>query len=542
MKLIRNILTITFLIGSLLLLSDSLFRLHSHLWDLDAFLYLGSRLAQGELLYFHDFETKLPFVQYLFWLPYNLGGIGAWRILTFIFCSVLVFLGSSILASKNNNDYCRSRYGWIFWFTGVFLFLLYDSPEANSANIEMLSAAFLYLSASLCISFYQSNQAQFLKIFIAGVSLGIATLIRPNYLFTLPAFLIVLLFLTSLCRLAIVLQCLIIFCAGFGSIMIACFSPYIFSEEGLYSLFSGINAIRHFPKSNQPIFFLTEFTDRSTSSKSFFLYGTLALAGLLILIGKLPIIRNLKSNLIKPYIFGIVFVVISLVGLKFSFFSTHYLPHYYSMYVPYIVLIAMMGNKFLIANGGIRLPHFSWFEKTLTYLIIALFIMMMLNPIRSTIHRIRFFIAHPQEFNLEINHRNTDPRLMQFLASLRPTLTWYVVNSATYHTSLNQPRIGDGHPEMLRYVASGIRVGPVNDIPLYSKQVAQRPCLALIKSNKDLIIFSKDTENYVDHFVPSCLAEKNSGYHELQPQEIKALILNGFDLSILSSYRIFMLK
>ncbi len=38
-------------------------------WDLEAFLYMGARLDVGELIYFYDFETKLPFVQYLFWIP-----------------------------------------------------------------------------------------------------------------------------------------------------------------------------------------------------------------------------------------------------------------------------------------------------------------------------------------------------------------------------------------------------------------------------------------------------------------------------------------
>src|SRR6516164_5001546 len=39
---------------------------HDH--DLDSFLYLGSRLDSGELLYFDDFERKLPLLQYIFWL------------------------------------------------------------------------------------------------------------------------------------------------------------------------------------------------------------------------------------------------------------------------------------------------------------------------------------------------------------------------------------------------------------------------------------------------------------------------------------------
>ena len=40
----------------------SLIILQPNDWDLDAFLYLGSRLDNGELIYFRDFETKLPLI------------------------------------------------------------------------------------------------------------------------------------------------------------------------------------------------------------------------------------------------------------------------------------------------------------------------------------------------------------------------------------------------------------------------------------------------------------------------------------------------
>ena len=45
----------------------------THDWDVDAYIYLGSRLDAGELIFTRDFETKLPIVQYIFWFPYKLG-------------------------------------------------------------------------------------------------------------------------------------------------------------------------------------------------------------------------------------------------------------------------------------------------------------------------------------------------------------------------------------------------------------------------------------------------------------------------------------
>lgn len=68
----RAIAYLLFVIPSLLFIR-SLIVMQPHNWDLDAFLYLGSRLNNGKLLYISDFETKLPLIQYVFWLPFQLG-------------------------------------------------------------------------------------------------------------------------------------------------------------------------------------------------------------------------------------------------------------------------------------------------------------------------------------------------------------------------------------------------------------------------------------------------------------------------------------
>jgi hypothetical protein len=47
------------IIGAFILFLFSLFFQPTHDWDLDAFLYLGSRLQNGWFIYVDDFETKL---------------------------------------------------------------------------------------------------------------------------------------------------------------------------------------------------------------------------------------------------------------------------------------------------------------------------------------------------------------------------------------------------------------------------------------------------------------------------------------------------
>ena len=85
------------IIGAFILFIFSLFFQPTHDWDLDSFLYLGSRLQDGRLIYIDDFETKLPLLQYLFSIPAYLGGIGAWRIISFLTALSLGFIATQLL-------------------------------------------------------------------------------------------------------------------------------------------------------------------------------------------------------------------------------------------------------------------------------------------------------------------------------------------------------------------------------------------------------------------------------------------------------------
>src|ERR1700687_1876866 len=85
-----------FIIPALIFL-HSLIVPYRHDWDLDAFLYLGSRLDAGKLLYFSDFETKMPLLQYIFWVPSYFGGIGAWRLITFMLSLLITFISSRLI-------------------------------------------------------------------------------------------------------------------------------------------------------------------------------------------------------------------------------------------------------------------------------------------------------------------------------------------------------------------------------------------------------------------------------------------------------------
>jgi hypothetical protein len=167
----------------------SLFFQPTHDWDLDSFLYLGSRLQNGRFIYVDDFETKLPSLQYLFSIPAYLGGIGAWRIISFVTALSLGFIATHLLikdlAYESTPPTFKYRQLSIF-ITGLFLLFLYSLPGSDSAHIEIFSSSFLYLAFVLLLIRHLEIAQSKTYIFSAGVFLAIAALIRPNYVYLLP--------------------------------------------------------------------------------------------------------------------------------------------------------------------------------------------------------------------------------------------------------------------------------------------------------------------------------------------------------------------
>jgi hypothetical protein len=137
----------------------------------------------------------------------------------------------------------------------------------------------------------------------------------------------------------------------------------------------------------------------------------------------------------------------------------------------------------------------------------------------------------------DINERNFDPGLMEFLKQASDKgISLYVPHYINYHRLLNEERIGDGHPYILCAVLDGLRVGPVDDIFLYSDRVHDSPCIALWESRKDLIVVGE-----MDNLVLRCLTAPSSNYEQLlDNREIgRPLVVL---LKNLPGYRLFVFK
>ncbi len=487
------------------LCAHSLFFQKGHDWDLDAFLYLGSRLHEGELLYLADFETKLPLLQYLFAVASALGGIGAWRLLTLVAAAGLGIAASYVLAA----DYLRrtpakatTRTTLASFLTALYLSALYALPGSESAHIEVAAASAAYMSFALMIDDARGGAAQ-RRQFGAGIFLALAALIRPNYVYLVP-----------FCALWAYwrakkedcspsgIPSAVAFAGGFGVTVLGSFLPYLFVANGVGALADGLRALARFGEGASVAWLADAQMGRSTIL--FFLPAYIA--STLVLAGLIRDRKNIGQSVF--WIYGAP-AVAAILLINFSLLRNHYWPHNAIMFVPYAIPLAMVLLA-QIPSASARAPK--W--RLAGVAGAALLLMMSLNPGVAFVEAAADVVRGRSEFDPRINRRRIEPRLLAFLATQKARGTSFLAaDEPIYHMLLAEPRIGDGHPAMMMYVMRGKRIGPVARIPLYSDAVHANPCLAVAESGKATIVLRKNS--YLSALIGKCLSQEPTGYRRI---------------------------
>jgi len=589
----------------------SLFVLQPYDMDLDTFLYLGSRLDNGEILYANDFETKFPLLQYLFWVPYRLGGIGAWRLITFVISVFWVFISSYLIVSAlvfNMPRYQAALKEFSLLTAACFLILFYCLPGAESAHIAMLAAVFMYLAIALWFTAANTgNHKADIYVFWAAIATALAISIRPNYIFAAPSLVIITLFSlihhSDTFKYKDAVRQIALFALVVCVTTLLSFAPYLFYDNGLAFLKAGLLSVWKFPVNDRTQFFallkgafftpkfylfivvsiallfaiklfnklqpkykkavyyfavvlavfliiavcffysnlnftfINAVADRlrdflATLNFYLFLYIGLAIAFILNFFNKQALQKN------EFFKVGVLLCVVSVAGLDYSFIRSHYFSHYSIMFVPYAAI--------MFAILLISFYEQSFFQKghrhTGIIIIVGLFLLLA-DPVKLAIKKIKTTINRPELLSLSINDRNIDDRLVGFLSKLTQAgYSFYFPTDVKYHSLLKQKRIGDGHPEILRMVLEGERIGPVNDIYLYSQEVYQNPCLAITHSLKDVIVINSINTRgafikKIDGQVLHCLEVGNSDYAEIHKTDDVTQVL--YPVSGELNYRIF---
>jgi hypothetical protein len=501
----------------------SVFFVKDHDLDIDAFLYIGSRLWHGELLYFYDFETKLPPLQYLFSVPSALGGIGAWRLLTGAIAVLFGFWASHVLVKTLTvNDYTPIHFNQarLLCFS-FFLLLLYSLPGSESAHLEMPAASAAFVSFALLLQ--SSAKTSNVGLFSSGLFLAVATCIRPNYVYILPVTYIYLFFFTSNVSLRELregwhfgktyLSSVAMVNFGFVVAMVILFSPYLLVDGGVEVLTDGLNAIASYSDSfGAKRLFGAQFGGRTLT-----FYLGLYFACMMLLI-YLSASKVRQHSVLSEYAF---MAVVSILAINASLLRNHYWAHNAIMFVPYTVPIFFLIFLSWFKNGLVeRSERAKVIGRKISY---VLFLLILATPVLQLLSYGRQVVKNRVEFNTGINDRSIDQNLLVFLRERRQS--FLVIESPIYHMLLEERRIGDGHPEMLSRVLSGKRLGPIGNIDLYSDEVFTNQCLSLIRSGKELIIFSVNSR--FKQVVSKCLDGEGSSYKKI-------------DVGNLNDYQIFL--
>jgi hypothetical protein len=484
-------------------------------WDIDTFLYLGYRLGEGKLLYVADFETKLPLVQYLFWVADKLGGIGAWRTLSFVVALILSYIGSVYLVrrfSAPSQTTPRMQGDKTILVYLFFLVVMYAQPGAYSAQLSLIAGSLMYVAIatwSHCAG--QPNWPS--AVVSASICAALAVLIRPNYAFAAP-FLILLAYGPwqrnpgqSGYRQAA--KEIAVFCSVACLVIALAFLPYCFVSGGIAALGDGLRALAGFPK--KPLSLLALFGMEfawKTWILSGFLLGSLCLilAGLGLLARRHR--RDAPALSIVPM--EIWLCTLSIGGLQLSFMRSQFWDHYALMLVPYaaIVFSYLLSSDFCVrlkSTDG-RAISLLTSKRAMIFFLVVFFAPPLSQFFRNAASLIKF-VKEQDNTTFSVNNRNVDLTLLHVLSTAKSAgLSFYVPMDVAYHRLLREPRIGDAHPSILYNVLAGKQIGPVGNIYLLSEKVHENPCLAIKESKKDIIVLQK-ANNIVAPYVLKCLTD-----------------------------------
>lgn len=501
----------------------SVFFVKNHDWDIDAFLYIGSRLWYGELLYFYDFETKLPPLQYLFAIPSLLGGIGAWRILSALISIALGFWASHVLTKTLAYiDYSPIAFKQLRNLSySFFLLLLYSLPGSESAHLEMVAASAAYTSLAFWMKALIKQSNKNISLILSGIFLAIAACIRPNYIYILTVSFIYIFVLNiniffqkkSNKRrfFKVYLLDFVNLNIGFFVTLLMLLIPYFFIDGGTKVLTDGFNAIASYSDGLSAMKLFNAQLRRNT----FAFYLGLYVACAMILIYFLL----LKSYQRKFFIIYLFFPFFCIIAINISLLRNHYQTHNVLMFVPYtvpiflLIFINIFKNNLVYKNQNIKI-----ITKRICF---SLCFIILLTPTLQGLRYGHQIIKSLGEFNLKINDRRIDYKLLNFLKEQKKS--FLIIDSPIYHMLLKETRIGDGHPAMLRTVLSRKRLGPISKINLYTDEVFSNPCLSLTHSEKQIIIFHSKLG--FGEVIIKCLSAKDSGYKKAPTRELEEYVI-----------------
>ena len=497
--------------------------------DIDQFMYFGSRILHGELIWTKEFDDKSPVVQYIFSIPAAFKNTGLFVLLTILISLIATYMGYIMLKDILRNsslEINRKHENSVLYFGSILYLTLLTSIYGSLHHINAISSSFCLIT--IAITYLNKKRKNYLLINLSAITAAISLSIRPYYLLNLlilPIWQIYrerniedkkmlevkinkkLLYIKSFLNWAsLITVYLIIFNA----------SPYIFSAN-LSDFFYGIK-LNSFDYINHNILQRQYINIGRNPILYPILLGMIAL----------PIIRTIFSKIIfnyyqrkengLNYLFKldvdiVFFGIINPLLLEFMFFRKHFFGHYFTLFSPYIlisiiILIAISArlnkliNNFNIVKNIVK-------STSIIILIACLITNQSLPNITSEIFNKKI---SEKSYKLELIKEFVDEergknRKMSFLAP----------NNNYIHWKLGESRHGFPQKAVFRNLAEGkmdILINN-NDRLKYKFLLPKKDelCETLYKNAPDYIITEKNDYSYI------CLKKRSSNYKLLSSKQ-----------------------
>ena len=151
--------------------------------DIDQFMYFGSRLLHGELIWTTEFDDKSPILQYIFSLPAAFKSTSIFVLITLFISLIASYIGTKMLKDmiQNSNVELNKKAKYSILYFGVILYLtLLVCIYGSLHHINAISASLCLITISL--AYLNRRKENKFLLNISAITAAISISIRPYYL------------------------------------------------------------------------------------------------------------------------------------------------------------------------------------------------------------------------------------------------------------------------------------------------------------------------------------------------------------------------
>lgn len=490
--------------------------------DIYAFMYQGTRLLKGELLFTKEFNDKTPIIQFLFLLPAYFKSIKLWIFISTFIISISSFVSYKSISKILNINYKLNNNSnrYISKFASLlFLFLCVFSPAGIDHIDATASSFFLLAISSLIFSFENESTNKFKLILLATLFLGICISIRPYFLMAS----IILIVWSALKiyykdKTKIVIYCFIFNSLLFFFIFALNFIPY-FITGNLNGLFSALLIHRY------DYYHIGILKTIILQIKNIIYFPNIGIIGFIVFFGVIYffifLIKCYKNNNSFKSFFTnnldqITFFIILPFSVEILILKRHFWDHYSVFFAPFAIFTV----AYIFANiYNLKLINFKEVPLKRFFILFALiFPFYLIYPLHSVILDINYEFKNLYVYRNMINNEVNEVRdlVNQYKPVYGNEISFLVPDSNFLHWRLSESR--HGFPIASIYKSLANNRGTIDQLPeklirknipfVFAKQ--RNLCKEILDKSPELLLIKPSS------FEEKCILSSNNQFSQIE--------------------------